>query len=1293
MKKNIVGGIVTKPKLLFICLLVLTLLPISAYAVTVDLGTAANFGALGGSKVTNTGFTIINGDVGVWPGTSITGFPPGIATGTIHTGDSVAGTAQADLLTAYNIAAGAPGGSPGPGELGGATLLPGVYTYGSSAPWTFGAGDLTLDANGDSSAQWIFQIGTTLITPADAKVVLIRGASANNVFWQVGTSATLGATNTFAGNILADQSITLGGGALNGRALAMNAKVEISVAETITPTAADSNLHIRIWYGPNQVFAQQGTPQRWINILGDIINPARVQSLTYSLNGGPQLPLSMGPPNPRLAGEGDLNVELACVDVNLLHAPTQNNIVITATDLNDHATTASVNCEYFNMNSWRLPYDINWSTVMDSNLADSNIFNAVQIVDGQWTVEPNGLSTVVEGYNRSFAIGDMNNWRDYEVNVPITVHQSYHDGNQPAVGLVMRWTGYYPDANDNNQPVSGNHPIGAAALFKWSDDSNGKYTIYNHDFNVVGEANSPGGTLLPEATYILKMRVETIPDTGGLYSFKVWESNQPEPNTWLLQRQEDLNDPQNGSVLLLAHHVDATFGNITVINTAPLFTIGGRVQDTNGALIGGVTINGLPGNPVTDINGLYTAIVSDGWTWSVAPAKTGYIFDPPSRSYTDVNVNYNSENYYTGTLTFTISGNAGVNGVTMSGLPGNPVTDINGLYTAAVPHGWSGTATPTKTGYTFTPTNRSYADVNAASNSQNYTSSQITFTISGNADENGVTMSGLPGNPVTDINGLYSATVPYGWSGTVTPAKTGYTFTPTNRSYTSVTAASNSQNYTSSQITFTISGNADENGVTMSGLPGNPVTDINGLYTAAVPHGWNGTVTPAKTGYTFTPTNRSYADVNADSNSQNYTASQITFTISGNAGVNGVTMSGLPGNPVTDINGLYTAAVPHGWSGTATPTKTGYTFTPTNRSYADVNADSNSQNYTASQITFTISGNADENGVTMSGLPGNPVTDINGLYTATVPYGWSGTVTPAKTGYTFTPTSRSYADVNADSNNQNYTASQNTMTIKQFTITAGTTTTVSKDGFVINGTFDANLQDIAGSTAIYIRLSNASELVFEGVIPYNSDRLKNGRYSYTRRDNAPDTIRIVLFDLNKKTFHILAKRASLTGLSCPVNVELEWGRYIGHAQADETIVNGKKPIPMVLLSGYADALRVDKASVNTNTKKANRDSLTVQGAIAFKSTAENLKQHSLTLHWGDQDFNVPAGEFVASTHGRYTYKSPRGTVIEIKNASFDLEKCTFTFSVKNATIASRTGTVVCRITCDTFDQSVAYPLR
>ena len=211
---------------------------------TIDLGTAANFGALGGSKVANTGFTIINGDVGVWPSASITGFPPGIATGTIHTGDAVAATAQADLLTAYNAAHDAPGGSAGPGELGGATLTAGVYTFGSSAAWTFGAGDLTLDANDNPNAQWIFQIGTTLITPANANVVLIKGASANNVFWQVGSSATLGATNNFAGNILAYTSITLGGGALNGRALAINAKVEISVAETITTTVADSNLHI-----------------------------------------------------------------------------------------------------------------------------------------------------------------------------------------------------------------------------------------------------------------------------------------------------------------------------------------------------------------------------------------------------------------------------------------------------------------------------------------------------------------------------------------------------------------------------------------------------------------------------------------------------------------------------------------------------------------------------------------------------------------------------------------------------------------------------------------------------------------------------------------------------------------------------------------------------------------------------------------------------------------------------------------------------------------------------------------
>jgi hypothetical protein len=218
-------------------------------AASIDLKTAGNFGALAGSGVTNAvAGTIINGDVGSSPTPSISGLLPADVNGILYAAaGAVVEQAKLDLGDAYTAAAGATGGVPGPAELGGATILPGVYTYTTAASWTFGAGDLTLDANGDSSAQWIFQIGTTLITPANANVLLIRGASANNVFWQVGSSATLGATNTFAGNILAYTDITLGGGTLNGRALASGGAVAISGAvETINvPDYVPTNNAIR----------------------------------------------------------------------------------------------------------------------------------------------------------------------------------------------------------------------------------------------------------------------------------------------------------------------------------------------------------------------------------------------------------------------------------------------------------------------------------------------------------------------------------------------------------------------------------------------------------------------------------------------------------------------------------------------------------------------------------------------------------------------------------------------------------------------------------------------------------------------------------------------------------------------------------------------------------------------------------------------------------------------------------------------------------------------------------------
>ena len=212
-----------------ICLVILSFCARSAYASleSVDLGAAGAFAVLAGTTVTNTGATIVDGDLGVWAGTAITGFPSGIVNGTVDASDASAMQAQTDLTTAYNYAAGqtcGTGNNLSGQDLGGLTLTPGVYCFGSSAQLT---GTLTLDAQGEQNAVFIFQMGSTLTTAAGSSVVFTDGGQGSDVFWQVGSSATLGTTTAFAGNILALTSITLDTGAniQCGSALAQNGAV------------------------------------------------------------------------------------------------------------------------------------------------------------------------------------------------------------------------------------------------------------------------------------------------------------------------------------------------------------------------------------------------------------------------------------------------------------------------------------------------------------------------------------------------------------------------------------------------------------------------------------------------------------------------------------------------------------------------------------------------------------------------------------------------------------------------------------------------------------------------------------------------------------------------------------------------------------------------------------------------------------------------------------------------------------------------------------------------------------
>jgi type VI secretion system secreted protein VgrG len=200
-----------------------------ALAQAPSLGSAQSFAVLGASTVTSTGATTVTGDLGVSPGTAVTGFPPGILTGTLHAGDAVALQAQADVTVAYNACAGAVVTTTLTGQdLGGQTLTPGVYFFAASAPMN---GVLTLDAQGNPNAVFIFQIGSTLLPAINASVNVINGAQNGNVFWQVGSSATLAAGVVFRGNILALASITLGAGTqVHGRALARTGAVTMGAS-------------------------------------------------------------------------------------------------------------------------------------------------------------------------------------------------------------------------------------------------------------------------------------------------------------------------------------------------------------------------------------------------------------------------------------------------------------------------------------------------------------------------------------------------------------------------------------------------------------------------------------------------------------------------------------------------------------------------------------------------------------------------------------------------------------------------------------------------------------------------------------------------------------------------------------------------------------------------------------------------------------------------------------------------------------------------------------------------------
>jgi regulation of enolase protein 1 (concanavalin A-like superfamily) len=329
---------------------------------------------------------------------------------------------------------------------------------------------------------------------------------------------------------------------------------------TISPNDVNRDVEFDIWYGPVQNYGQIGNPQPWVDILGRVIpsdSGNKINSLTYSLNGNPAIPLSIGPDSRRLAQNGDFHIEL---DTSLLNNG-PNTVLVKAIDNGGQQGETTVTVNYTAGNTWPMNYTADWSST-------SNILDLAQVVDGAWWIVDGKLEPFYARYDRLVAIGDLG-WTDYEVTVPVTINGLNADGFKPinagpGLGFILRWPGYFQKASE--QPRGGWENLGAILWNRWKKDSNGIITsgLQAIEFGGKEVAKNPDVQLDFGVTYIYKASVQTVNGTNHIYRFKVWEQGQPEPNEWDIEFVGAPGGPTSGSLGLMAHFVDASFGNVTV---------------------------------------------------------------------------------------------------------------------------------------------------------------------------------------------------------------------------------------------------------------------------------------------------------------------------------------------------------------------------------------------------------------------------------------------------------------------------------------------------------------------------------------------------------------------------------------------------------------------------------------------------------------------------------------------------------------------------------------------------------
>jgi hypothetical protein len=381
---------------------------------------------------------------------------------------------------------------------------------------------------------------------------------------------------------------------------------------------------INVWRGTTQSFGDQGVPQRCVNLLGTVSDPDGVAYLSFSLNGGPSQGLSIGPDTRRLARPGDFNAELDVINLSTGN----NSVVLTAQDLLGYISTITVTLHFGNESAWPLPYSIDWGAV-------TNLRDVVQEVDGAWIFSPDGARPLHMDYDRILAIGDMS-WTDYEITVPVTVHTtdptSFSSSSSvgPGLGLVMRWRGHSDWGTQLGgpwQPVIGWLPQGATWWNEYFSDGSGRLSLSGD--NGLKVLDPTYKQLDFDVTYMTRTRVQS-PSSGsggGIYRFKIWESGTPEPISWLLEGQENAYDLSSGSLLLVAHHVDATFGNVTIVPPSQF------VYGIKSSVVGSGSVTLSPDMPVYQHGTVVTATAQpmighsfSGWSGDLGGSDSSVTF-------------------------------------------------------------------------------------------------------------------------------------------------------------------------------------------------------------------------------------------------------------------------------------------------------------------------------------------------------------------------------------------------------------------------------------------------------------------------------------------------------------------------------------------------------------------------------------------------------------------------------------------------------------------------------------------